>query len=174
VSVSVSVSASVRLCVCASVYQCICVSVRLCVCVSVCLCMCACACECVCVYVCVCVCVCVSVCVSVCVCWYLRVLCTSGVATVSRIDLSIGLSCRISSLFTVLLCKKRPINSSILLTEATPYLTLVSMHTQTHTHTRTHTHTYSKNLDEMSHVAYLNESCLTYEWVMSHILGGYD
>ena len=71
-SLSVSLTAHVRVCVSVRVCVCVCVSVRVCVCVCVsvrvCVCVCVCLWECVCVCVCLWVCVCVCVCERVCVC----------------------------------------------------------------------------------------------------------
>ena len=47
-------------------------------------------------------------------------------------------------------------------------LTYTHTHIRTHAHkTNTHTHSHTHTI-WMSHVSHMNESCLTYEWVMSH------
>jgi len=54
---------------------------------------------------------------------------------------------------------------------------MVQTHTHTHTYTHIHTHTHTQvrhiwdatSCVWMSHVSHVNESCLTCEWVMSHM-----
>jgi len=100
---------------------------------------------------------------------YFVILCTYGV---SRINQSLGLFCRISSLFCRALLQKRPIIESILITEASPYYIYTYIWTALHEDDVAFTHTilmYSHVWHSHSHVWHDWYSCETWRILMCDV-----